>query len=81
MFQEHFKRGSRVFQERLKGISREIWVSRVFERNSKVILGKFQSFAKGVSRKSQACSKKVFRMLQGNFKVVSRKIEGVSMEF
>ena len=46
------------------------WVSRVLERISKGILGKFQICFKGVSRKFKGCSKKDFRVLQGSFNEV-----------
>ena len=36
---------------------------------------KFQRYFKGVSRKFQGCSNKVFRMLQGRLEVVSLEIE------
>ena len=47
VFQGSFKgvpsKFRRVFQGKLKGVSRDFqWVSRVFERNSKRISGKFQ---------------------------------------
>ena len=42
------------------------WVSKVFERSSKVF---------------QGCSKKVFRMLLGSFKGVSRKFQGYVKEY
>ena len=58
-----------MFQGRLKGILREISLGfKVISKN------KFQRYFKGVSRKFQGCSKKVFRMLQERFK-------GVSSEF
>ena len=44
-------------------------MSRVFERSSKGIPGKFQICLKGVSRKFKGCSKE-------SLKGVSRKIEG-----
>ena len=48
----------------------------MFEINPKEIAGKFQMYFKGGSRKIQGCSKKVFGVLQGSLKVVSRKFEG-----
>ena len=65
-FKENFKgevlRG-RAFHGRFQQ------VSMVFERSSK----EFQVSFKGISRKFRGCPKKVFRMLQGSFKGISRK--------
>ena len=65
-----------MFQERLKGVSRECslvqWVSRIFERNLKGISEKYQGCLKEVSRKFQVCSDTVFKLHQGSFKKVSR---------
>ena len=78
---------SKVFQGRLKGISKEFSVG--FKgRNSKGILGKLQMCFKGASRKIRGCSKKVFggtsRQFTGGFKKVSwvfqGRLKGISME-
>ena len=68
------------------------WISMIFERNSKKILGKFQMCFKevsnvikesflGASRKFKGC----FKKFRGCFKKVSRvsqgRLKGVSMEF
>ena len=54
-------------------------MSRVFERSSKGISGKFLSF-KAVSKKFQRCSKKDFRVLQESSKYVARKFQGCFKE-
>ena len=50
-------------------------MSRVFERSSKGILGKFQICFKGVSKKFKGCPEDDFRVLQGSFESVSRKFQ------
>ena len=50
------------------------WVSRVIERTSEEISGKFQRYFKDVSRNFQGCSRIFFRIIQG-------RLKGVSMEF
>ena len=84
-FQGSFKSVSREF----KGISHKFqvcfkeewtvgslqWVARVFERISKEISEKFQMCCQGISRKSQGCFKKSFKVLQGSLKGVLRKFQ------
>ena len=70
VYQGSLRESSRVFKESSKGVqvglkgiaSGFIGVSRVFERSSTGVLGKFQWYFKEVSK-----------MCQGNFKSVSRK--------
>ena len=73
MSQGSFRKISKVFQVRLKGVSSNLrGVSRVFQISLKGVSGKFQWCFKDVSKKFQRSFKCVSIKFQGQFKEVSR---------
>ena len=77
MFERSFsEESSKVVQVRLKSISSSFkGDSRVLERSSTGMSGKFQWCFKKVSKKFQGSFKKVSRVVQRSFKGIPRKFQ------
>ena len=67
-FQGCFKKVSRVFQGRSKGVSMSQWNLKVFKRSTMGVSGEFQMSFKDISRKIEEYFQRPSMGTQGSFK-------------